>query len=209
MLTRGARVYTVVLDWNRIDPGLFLFLSRKLERADTEPADFLSPTIPQAVCRLCKHTFPSLLSAADGQQQQQQAYAVSAAHAHMLLQPFHWHHQSAGYWLWGVHVLLVTSTILGSCLNYSLFQIYSWSSGSVYGPETVTIWVVACACSKILQITWLRLCYEFRCEVKTLLLNIWNSGLLVFCFFFVVYSWFLCILISVNKEFVKDSCNKK
>lgn len=44
------------------DPGLFLFLSRKLEQADTEPADFLSPTIPQAVCRLCKHTFPPLLS---------------------------------------------------------------------------------------------------------------------------------------------------
>ena len=44
------------------DPGLFLFLSRKLEQADTEPAHFLSPTIPQAVCRLCKHTFPPLLS---------------------------------------------------------------------------------------------------------------------------------------------------
>lgn len=54
-------VYTVVPDWNRI-LELFLFLSRKLEQADTEPADFLSPTIPQAVCRLCKHTFPPLLS---------------------------------------------------------------------------------------------------------------------------------------------------
>lgn len=40
------------------DPRLFLFLSRKLEQADAEPADFLSPTIPQAVSRLCKHTFP-------------------------------------------------------------------------------------------------------------------------------------------------------
>lgn len=54
------------------DPGLFLFLSRKLEQADAEPADFLSPTIPQAVSRLCKHTFPPLL---DGQQW---AYSLSA-----------------------------------------------------------------------------------------------------------------------------------
>lgn len=52
-------LYTVVLDWNRI-LGFFFFWAGSWSR-QTEPADFLSPTIPQAVCRLCKHTFPPLL----------------------------------------------------------------------------------------------------------------------------------------------------
>lgn len=76
-------VYTVVLDWNRI-LGFFFFWAGSWSR-QTEPADFLSPMIPQAVCRLCKHTFPPpplLCLPADGQQK---AYYYSKP-AHTLIQ---------------------------------------------------------------------------------------------------------------------------